>query len=227
MASKNKLARFAEMKTFTNVYQPEMEDIKTGNYPLKGKWAKEHFGNEHPIVLELGCGKGEYTIGLAKRFPEKNFIGIDIKGARIWRGAKTGMDENITNAAFIRTKIDFITNFFAANEVSEIWCTFSDPQPKKPRKRLTSRMFVERYLQFLKKDGIVHLKTDSDLLYESTLEQIEEHQYRTLFATWDLYGEGIETMDEATKDILSIRTFYESIWLEMGKTIKYTKFKVN
>lgn len=224
MASKNKLAKFAEMKTFPNVFQPEMEDIKNGNFHLKGSWAEGHFGNDRPIVLELGCGKGEYTIGLAQKYPEKNFIGIDIKGARIWRGAKTGVEQGIANAAFIRTRIDFITHFFAADEVSEIWCTFSDPQPKKPNKRLTSRGFIERYMQFLKPGGMVHLKTDSDLLFASTEEEIHCRNYQELFRTWDLYGEAIADMDADTSEIMSIRTFYEQMWLDEGKKIKYVKF---
>ncbi len=224
MASKNKLARFAEMETFSNVFQPTMDDVKSGNFRLKGKWAKDYFGNQNPIVLELGCGKGEYTIGLAQRYPDKNFIGIDIKGARIWRGAKTAEEENIRNACFIRTKIDFITNFFDKNEVSEIWCTFSDPQPKKPNKRLTSEVFINRYKQFLRPEGLVHLKTDSDLLFASTEEEIHCRGYSELYRTWDLYGEAIDNMDDATADILSIRTFYEQMWLDEGKKIKYVKF---
>ncbi|MBT4774617.1 MAG: tRNA (guanosine(46)-N7)-methyltransferase TrmB [Crocinitomicaceae bacterium] len=225
MASKNKLERFAEMESFKNIFQPAIDSVKEADFELKGKWA-EHFGNNHPIVLELGCGKGEYTIGLAKRYPEKNFIGMDIKGARIWKGAKQGEQEGITNACFIRTKIDFITQFFHKNEVSEIWCTFSDPQPKKPNKRLTSKVFVERYKQFLKKDGIIHLKTDSDLLMASTEEEISSNKYQELFKTWDLYGEGVYALNDEIRDILEIRTFYEDIWLKEGKTIKYIKFQV-
>ncbi|MBL4704697.1 MAG: tRNA (guanosine(46)-N7)-methyltransferase TrmB [Flavobacteriales bacterium] len=224
MASKNKLARFNEMKSFDNVYEPEMEDVKTGSFHMQGKWAREHFGNDNPIVLELGCGKGEYTIGLAKKYPNKNYIGIDIKGARIWKGSKQGVTEGIRNAAFIRTKIDFITHFFSKDEVSEIWCTFSDPQPKKSNKRLTSKVFINRYLHFLKPDGIVHLKTDSDLLFASTEEEIHCNNYKELFRTWDLYGEAIQGMDADTSEIMNIRTFYEQRWLDEGKKIKYVKF---
>ena len=225
MASKNKLERFAEMESFNNIFQPAIDSVKEADFELKGKWAK-HFGNNHPIVLELGCGKGEYTIGLAKRYPKKNFIGIDIKGARIWKGAKQGEQEDIKNACFIRTKIDFITQFFDKNEVSEIWCTFSDPQPKKPNKRLTSKVFVERYKRFLKKNGIIHLKTDSDLLMTSTEEEVNRNKYQELFKTWDLYGEGVYELNEEVRDILEIRTFYEDIWLKEGKTIKYIKFQI-
>ncbi|MDC3337880.1 tRNA (guanosine(46)-N7)-methyltransferase TrmB [Flavobacteriales bacterium] len=225
MASKNKLERFAEMESFNNIFQPAIDSVKEADFELKGKWAK-HFGNNHPIVLELGCGKGEYTIGLAKRYPKKNFIGIDIKGARIWKGAKQGEQEDIKNACFIRTKIDFITQFFDKNEVSEIWCTFSDPQPKKPNKRLTSKVFVERYKRFLKKNGIIHLKTDSDLLMTSTEEEVNRNKYQELFKTWDLYGEGVYELNEEVRDILEIRTFYENIWLNEGKSIKYIKFQI-
>ena len=225
MASKNKLERFAEMESFNNIFQPAIDSVKEADFELKGKWAK-HFGNNHPIVLELGCGKGEYTIGLAKRYPKKNFIGIDIKGARIWKGAKQGEQEDIKNACFITTKIDFITQFFDKNEVSEIWCTFSDPQPKKPNKRLTSKVFVERYKRFLKKNGIIHLKTDSDLLMTSTEEEVNRNKYQELFKTWDLYGEGVYELNEEVRDILEIRTFYENIWLNEGKSIKYIKFQI-
>lgn len=225
MASKNKLERFAEMESFNNIFQPAIDSVKEADFELKGKWAK-HFGNNHPIVLELGCGKGEYTIGLAKRYPKKNFIGIDIKGARIWKGAKQGEQEDIKNACFIRTKIDFITQFFDKNEVSEIWCTFSDPQPKKPNKRLTSKVFLERYKRFLKKNGIIHLKTDSDLLMTSTEEEVNRNKYQELFKTWDLYGEGVYELNEEVRDILEIRTFYENIWLNEGKSIKYIKFQI-
>jgi tRNA (guanine-N7-)-methyltransferase len=224
MASKNKLVRFAEMKTFNNVFEPEMDNIKTGSFFMQGKWAKEHFGNDNPIVLELGCGKGEYTIGLAKRFPDKNFIGIDIKGARLWRGAKHGVEQGLRNAAFVRTKIDFISHFFSENEVAEIWCTFSDPQPKKSNKRLTSRVFIERYLNFLQSDGIVHVKTDSDMFMSSTEEEIYCNKYKEIYRTWDLYGEAIQQMDQDTSEILNIRTFYEQRWLDEGKKIKYLKF---
>lgn len=225
MASKNKLERFAEMESFNNIFQPAIDSVKEADFELKGKWAT-HFGNNHPIVLELGCGKGEYTIGLAKRYPKKNFIGIDIKGARIWKGAKQGEQEDIKNACFIRTKIDFITQFFDKNEVSEIWCTFSDPQPKKPNKRLTSKVFVERYKRFLKKNGIIHLKTDSDLLMTSTEEEVNRNKYQELFKTWDLYGEGVYELNEEVRDVLEIRTFYENIWLNEGKSIKYIKFQI-
>ena len=226
MASKDKLKRFNEMKTFKNVFEPTMQDIEKGDYFMKGKWHSEYFKNDNSIVLELGCGRGEYTVGMGTKFPNKNFIGVDIKGARLWRGAKTGHDENIPNMAFLRTRIDFIEHFFAKDEVSEIWLTFSDPQPKKPRKRLTSKLFIDRYRKILKPGGIIHLKTDSDLLFESTQDEIKEHGYQQLFCTFNLYGEGIEHFDEDTKEILGIKTFYEDIWTKKGSIIKYCKFTI-
>lgn len=227
MASKDKLKRFAENLTFDNLFQPTMQDIENGDYHMKGKWHSDFFKNDNPIVLELGCGRGEYTVGMGKKFPNKNFIGIDIKGARLWRGAKTGVEDNMSNIGFIRTRVDFIEHFFAKNEVSEIWLTFSDPQPKKPRKRLSSKLFIDRYRKLLKPDGIVHMKTDSDLLFESTQDEIKEHGYKQTFCSFDLYGEGIENFDEDTKEILNIKTFYEDIWTKKGSIIKYCKFKID
>ena len=164
------------MQDFENVFQPAVG----GDFVLKGKWRFDYFKNDHPIVLELGCGKGEYSVGLAKHFPEKNFIGVDIKGARMFIGAKEALENNMLNVAFLRTKIDFIQDYFAENEVDEIWLTFSDPQPKKPRKRLSSPLFINRYRQIMKPGGIVHMKTDSDILFEYTEEQIKENNYEYL-----------------------------------------------
>ena len=222
---KDKLKRFAEMEHFDNVFQPSMEEVKEG-FRMKGKWQTDFFKNENPIVLELGCGRGEYTVGMAQRFPNKNFIGIDIEGSRIWIGAKTGVEDNMPNVAFVRSKIDFIEHLFAENEVSEIWLTFSDPQPKRPRKRLTSKLFVDRYRKIMVDNGVVNIKTDSDLLFESTLEQIEEHSYKSLLSSWDVYGEMVLTCEEDLKDLMSIKTFYEQKWLEEGKKIKFAKFKI-
>src|ERR1051325_9312258 len=178
---KMKLQRFAENQTFTNLLQPKLGYPPEG-FTLKGKWNKDFFKKDQPIVLELGCGRGEYTIGLARRFPDKNFIGIDIKGARLWRGAKTGMEENLTNVGFLRILIDQIQYFFGENEVSEIWITFPDPQPQlsRERKRLTHPQFVNRYAGFLKPNGIIHLKTDSTSLYEYTLETIAAQKNKLL-----------------------------------------------
>ncbi len=219
---KNKLKKFAAVKDFDNFYEPTLKD----EFPLKGRWQEDHFGNNNPIVLELGCGKGEYSVGLAKHFPEKNFIGVDIKGARMFTGAEEAVREGINNVAFLRTRIDFIENYFGKDEVDEIWLTFSDPQPKKPRKRLTSPLFVARYRNLLKPGGIVHLKTDSDLLFEYTEEQIKEQGYECLELTWDLYGELPENIDPVTRDIFHIKTHYEKLFTAKGSVIKYCRFRI-
>lgn len=215
--AKNKLSKFAEMATFCNVFQYPYVALKNEDFPLKGKWST-HFKNNHPIILELGCGKGEYTVGLARRLPDHNFIGIDIKGARMWKGASQALDENLDNAAFIRTHIELINHFFAESEVSEIWITFPDPQMKKVNKRLTSTRFMKEYCRLLKNDGIIHLKTDSNFLYTYTKAMITENQISVLFDTDDLYN------SKPVDDILGIRTFYEQQWLERGLNIKYIKF---
>lgn len=219
---KNKLARFAENLTFDNFFQPNYEDIKNG-FVLKGKWRSDFFKNNNPIILELGCGKGEYSVGLAKRYPDKNFIGIDIKGARMWRGCKTSNDDNMNNIAFLRTRIELIEFYFDEHEVDEIWVTFPDPQPRriKENKRLTSPPFLARYANILKTDGIVHLKTDAFILYLYTLEVIEEYKHKILISTNDLYNSGIED------DVMGIQTFYEQMFLEQGKRINYIKFQLN
>tara|TARA_Y100000589_G_scaffold332089_1_gene389189 strand:- start:17145 stop:17828 length:684 start_codon:yes stop_codon:yes gene_type:complete len=219
---KDKLKRFAEVETFNNVIQPDIKNLDS-NHETKGFWHIK-FGNSNPIILELGCGKGEYTVGLAKKFPNINFIGIDIKGSRIWRGAKTCIEENIQNVFFLRSKVDFINHFFDKNEVSEIWLTFSDPQPKKPRKRLTSPLFIDRYKKILKKEGVIHLKTDSDLLYEYTLDEISSKNYEIINQCNDVHGFIKNNLSQKTQDILSIKTFYESIWINDGKKIKYVCF---
>lgn len=222
---KDKLKRFSEMESFDNVFQPQLKDINEDS-ELKGKWS-EFFKNDNPVVLELGCGKGEYTVGMARKYPNKNFIGIDIKGARIWRGAKTAIHENLNNVAFLRTKIDFIERFFDKNEVSEIWLTFSDPQPKRPRKRLTSPLFIARYKNILTDDATINLKCDSDLLYEYTQEQIEENNYNVYENSNDVYGELMLRANQDLQDLMNIRTFYEQRWINEGKTIKYCKFSIN
>lgn len=221
--AKNKLKRFAAVKEYENFFEPAMND----EFPLKGNWRKEHFKNDNPIVLELGCGKGEYSVGMAKHFQDKNFVGVDIKGSRMFVGATEAIDMGIQNVAFLRTKIDFITDYFGEGEVDEIWLTFSDPQPKKPRKRLTSPLFIDRYRKILKPGGIVHLKTDSDLLFEYTEEQIAKEEYDKLELTWDLYGELPENLDQVTRDIFHIKTHYEKLFTSRGATIKYCKFKIH
>ncbi|MEW6468062.1 MAG: tRNA (guanosine(46)-N7)-methyltransferase TrmB [Bacteroidota bacterium] len=217
--AKKKLQRFAEIETFPNVfYMPFDADKK--DFRMKGRW-KEYFGNDNPLVLELGCGKGEYTIGLAERHPQRNFIGIDIKGNRIWRGAKTALERNMRNVAFLRTRIDFIESAFGSNEVSEVWITFPDPQPKKENKRLTCSLFTERYRNLLRKDGFIHLKTDNKELYDYTLEVIGQNNYRLLDHTADLYAQQ-DRLEEAK----SIQTFYESGFLREGKKICYIRFQL-
>lgn len=226
---KNKLEQFAELKTFHNVIEAPKSEWLQRHHEIRGNWGQRMFGNNHPIVLELGCGKGEYTVGMARKFGHKNFIGVDIKGNRMWRGAKTTVDEKIPNAAFLRTRIDFITAFFTADEVSEIWLTFSDPQPgeSRGRKRLTSPLFIDRYRQLLKPGGIIHVKTDSELLYQYTLEQIQEKGYKLLFETSNLYGTAITEFDEDTREILEIKTHYEQIFLARGQNIHYIKFTLD
>lgn len=224
---KNKLGKFAENKTFKHVFQPTAEESLNEDYKNKGNWRKNYFNNENPIILEVGCGKGEYSVGLGKQFKDKNFIGIDIKGARIWRGAKTVEEENIKNVAFLRTRAEFIERFFGKDEIDEIWITFADPQPKKDKKRLTSPRFIEHYRNILKKGGIMHLKTDSDILYEYTMEQIEEHGYELIQQTDNLYSELIDDLDEETQKILNIKTHYEKLFSDKGFDIKYVKFKIS
>ena len=225
--AKRKLFRFDEMKSFDCVFEPTIDDCKNDSFLLKGNWKKEYFKNNNPIILELGCGKGEYSIGLAKRHPNLNFIGIDIKGARMWYGASTANKEKINNVAFLRTRIDFIDKFFGLNEVSEIWLTFSDPQPKKANKRLSSRHFIELYKKFLVANGTIHLKTDSDLLFESTLEEIEKHKYKILVKTWDLYADAGNLKDESVLEATQIQTYYETLFSAKGFKIKYCKFLVD
>ncbi len=216
--TKSKLERFAQMDTFSNVVQLPFTDVYGKDYKLKGKWKSDFFGNNHPLVLELGCGKGEYTVGLARRYPEKNFIGIDIKGARMWKGARAALNEELKNAAFVRTRIEFIQSVFDHDEVDEIWITFPDPQPKKRNKRLSSSRFLNSYKQFLKPDGIIHLKTDNKVLFEYTHALAIENKLPVIVASDNLYK-------HITEDpVLSIRTFYEQQFLDQGMNIHYLKF---
>ena len=216
---KNKLAKFADMEEFPHVFQVSSHDVREGgNFEMKGKWNELFFKNDHPIVLELGCGKGEYTIGLSQLYPDKNFIGVDIKGARLWTGAKESFEKSMKNVAFLRTNIEMVHHFFAENEVSEIWLTFPDPQMKKVTKRLTATNFMKTYQQFLKVNGLMHLKTDSNFMFTYTREMVKANQYPVVFSNDDLYA------SDLNDPILSIKTYYEQQWLDRGLTIKYIQF---
>ena len=215
---KNKLRKFAEMETFKCVFQYPFAVLNEAPFPLRGKWNTDYFHNDNPIVLELGCGKGEYAVGLGKLFPDKNYIGIDIKGARMWTGAKQVELEGIGNVAFLRTSIELIEHFFEPGEVAEIWITFPDPQMKNANKRLTGTRFLNNYRKVLRDGGLVHLKTDSPFLYTYTHELVRLNQLPVEVDTDDLYA-GI-----FSDPILAIKTHYERQWLSRGMTIKYLKF---
>ena len=221
---KGKLQKFAEMETFSNVFQYPFSAIENVPFDMKGRWREMFFHNDNPIVLELGCGKGEYAVGLARMFPNVNFIGVDIKGARMWTGAKQALQEQLPNVAFLRTNIEIIDRFFSEDEVQEIWLTFSDPQMKNARKRLTSTYFLQRYRHFLNDKGLVHLKTDSNFLFTYTREMALHNGLTPEVCTEDLYNDS--QLDEATMSILNIRTYYESMWLERGLNIRYMKFRL-
>jgi len=220
---KNKLARWAEIGTFSNVIQPEKEVVFGKDHPIKGNWKKEIFRNDNPIILELGCGRGEYTIGLSLRCPGNNYIGIDIKGARLWRGAKTANEEKSPNAAFLRTRIEFINSFFGEDEVEEIWITFPDPHPGKrnSNKRLTCPWFLNTYRNFLINKGIIHLKTDNSELFGYTKNLAERNNLQIIDSSTDLH------MDKAGDEILSIRTHYENMFLREGSKINYLSFRLD
>lgn len=215
---KNKLQKFADMANYPHVFEYPYSVAENIPFEMKGKWNCDFFGNNNPIVLELGCGRGEYTVGLGQMFPDKNFIGIDIKGARMWSGATDSLQAGMKNVAFLRTNIEIIDRFFSENEVSEIWLTFSDPQMKKATKRLTSTHFMERYRKFLVDNGIIHVKTDSAFMYSYTKYMIEENNLPVEFITEDLYH------SDLVDDILGIKTYYEQQWLARGLNIKYLKF---
>ena len=222
MGKKRKREHFEENKTFPNFFQPSYPELLQG-FKLKGKWSEDFFGNHNPIVLELGCGKGEYTVNLAKKYPEKNFIGIDIKGARMWRGAAISNREQIKNAAFVRTSIELIAYIFDAGEVNELWITFPDPYPNKPRikKRLTSPQFLDRYMKVLSAGACIHLKTDNEGLFNYTLDVVSEGAHKLLVKTDDLYNTGWDN------EITRIQTFYEKMFLGEGMPIKYLCFEPN
>ncbi|GGH35947.1 tRNA (guanine-N7)-methyltransferase [Mangrovimonas yunxiaonensis] len=223
MGSKNKLKRFRENETFHNVVQPTRAALETGDFPLKGTWNATFFKNDNPLVLELGCGKGEYTVGLAKKYPNKNFIGIDIKGARFWRGAKTAIEEQLPNVAFLRTQIELIEYAFAQNEVDEIWITFPDPQIKykRTKHRMTNEAFLKRYKSILKPEGVVNLKTDSEFMHGYTLGVLHAAGHEVLYANHDVYRLG-----GSPEEVVDIQTFYEKQYLELEKPITYIRFKI-
>ena len=221
---KGKLAKFADMETYENVFQYPYSVVEHVPFEMQGHWQEQYFKNNNPIVLELGCGKGEYTVELAKLHPDMNFIGVDIKGARMWTGATLALNEGLKNVAFLRTNIEIIERFFSPDEVQEIWLTFSDPQMKNPRKRLTSTWFLNRYRKFLVDGGTIHLKTDSNFLFTYTQYLVEKNQLPVLLRTTDLYAEPLDSSEFA--EAASIQTYYESMWIERGLNIKYMKFRL-
>jgi tRNA (guanine-N7-)-methyltransferase len=217
--AKNKLKKFAQMEDYPHVRQPDLEVLEKG-YAMKGNWKKEFFKNENPLVLELGCGMGEYSVGLAEKFPEKNFLGVDIKGARIWQGATDAIEKNLKNVGFLRIRIDWIEECFAKDEVDEIWITFPDPQMKKRRgtKRLTHPDFLKRYQSILTKNAPIHLKTDSQFLHGFTLGVIAAAAHILEESTNDLYNDAIK------REHMEIKTHYEQIYLDKGLPITYLRF---
>jgi tRNA (guanine-N7-)-methyltransferase len=217
---KNKLAKFANMEEYPHVFQYPYAVLQEKGFDMKGRWNELFFGNNNPIVLELGCGKGEYTVGLAGLFSGKNFIGIDIKGARMWTGARQSLEAGMTNVAFLRTHIELITHFFAPGEISEIWITFPDPQMNKVNKRMTSTRFMKLYREILADNGIIHLKTDSNFMYTYTCEMAKVNNLPVLFQSDDLYH------SDLVDDILKIQTYYERQWLSRGLNIRYIKFEL-
>ena len=223
VGSKNKLKRFGENENFGNVFQPKREDIVSGDFGMRGNWREKFFKNNNPIVLELGCGKGEYSVGLAAKFPEKNFIGIDLKGARFWRGAKTAVDTGLKNVGFIRMQIELIDKVFAENEVDEIWITFPDPQIKykRTKHRMTNSEFLQLYKKILKPNGIVNLKTDSEFMHGYTLGLLHGEGHEVLYANHNVYvNEG------APSEVTEIQTFYENQYLAINKAITFVRFKI-
>lgn len=224
--AKNKLRKFNENKTFPNLIQPKREDLVNNDFVYKGNWNSDFFKNNHPIVLELGCGKGDYTIGLAEKYPDKNFIGVDIKGARLWTGAKIAIENGYENVAFLRAGIEFIASLFDTNEVSEIWITFPDPQIKfkRAKHRLTHPDFLIEYHKILNQEGIVHLKTDSEFLHGYTLGILQMLNHEIIVSNHDVYNSSNRSIPE---DVTKIQTYYEKKFLEKGKLITYIRFKLN
>jgi tRNA (guanine-N7-)-methyltransferase len=227
---KDKLKKWAENKTFPNVFEPSLIPIiKEGKTFMKGDWRNRFFANDHPIVLELGCGKGEYSFGLAQRYPDINFVGVDVKGHRFHKGAKDALEEGLTNVAFLRTRIEFITSFFGKDEVDELWLTFSDPQPNdhEGRRRITSPFYFEKYKMFLKPGGLVHIKHDNPDVYAKALRELPAAGYGIEMHNDDIYNSGFADVQEPElRDTLHIKTYYEQMWLEEGRTIKYIRVRI-
>jgi tRNA (guanine-N7-)-methyltransferase len=221
-----KLKKFAEVAEFQNVIQTHLFPEDGVVFPLMGKWKTDYFKNDNPITLEVGCGRGEYTVGLARRFRNRNFIGMDIKGARIWKGAKAALEENLTNVAFIRNRIDFVETYFAPGEVSEIWIPFPDPQPNKEQKRLVAAPFIKRYRNIAPAGAIVHLKTDNADLYEYALEQVTEHKYPLLCSSGNVYSDEKNLGAERFALLTEIQTYYEKLFLTIGSKIHYVEFTI-
>ena len=223
MGSKNKLKRFLENETFINVIQPSREELVEGNFTYKGKWNEQFFKKDNPIILELGCGKGEYSVELARKYPEKNFLGIDIKGARFWRGAKTALEEGLDNVGFMRMQIELVEYAFAKAEISEIWITFPDPQIKykRTKHRMTNTAFLQKYKNILSADGVVNLKTDSEFMHGYTLGLLHGEGHEILHANHNVYKN-----EYSPKEVTGIQTFYEKQYLEQGKPITYIKFRI-
>ena len=226
--AKNKLAHFAELGSFKHVFEPTIEVAKEGESSLQGSW-HSFFGNKMPITIELGCGKGEYTVGMSRLYPERNFVGIDIKGARIWRGAKDVETEGLTNAAFLRMRIEFVSSFFSKNEVDEVWLTFSDPQLKDKREkhRLTHPRFLDIYRKFVVPGGWIHMKTDSRFLADYTLDVLKEEGIKPDLVALDLYGEDWDKLSDIDKKHMELKTFYEQKFLDKGIAINYIRFQLN
>jgi tRNA (guanine-N7-)-methyltransferase len=225
---KGKLRKWDENKSFPHVFEPNLKDIVGGDTFMQGLWRRDFFKNDNPIVVELGCGKGEYSVGMAELFPEKNFVGVDVKGHRFWRGAKTAHEKELSNVAFLRARIEFIQNYFGANEVDEIWLTFSDPQPKdeKGSRKLTGPPFIDRYRKFAKPDALINIKTDNTHLYEWTMEALPGCGCEILDHSADVYGNWLNGLSPIDQKVMSIRTHYEKIFSEKGSKIKFIKARL-
>ena len=223
--ARRKLMQFAENKLFPHLVEPEIGDILENKFQLKGNWKSQFFKNENNLVIELGCGKGEYCVGLGKIFPDKNFLGLDIKGNRLWRGAKDVEEQSLNNVGFLRSKVDYVEALFGENEVDELWLTFSDPQPKKPERRLSSQKFLDRYKNFLKPGAIIHLKTDNRLLFNSTLEVIRDNGHKLIYHNFDIYNTWNEIPEEI-KPNLSLKTYFEEKFMQKNYRINYLQFSL-